>query len=166
MYTFRAAQQSDLENVLKFPLNRTELFYFFPSAAYPLTLEQLEKQLSSRHESIIMLEDEQLVGFANFYNVEKHNIAFIGNVIIKPDKRRLGLGQKLLQQMINNGFTKLQLKEVHLSCYQDNIPALSFYKKIGFKAYAKEERLDFNDLPTQLIHMRISKGLGIYLGAP
>lgn len=155
MYTFRAAQQSDLENVLKFPLNRTELFYFFPSAAYPLTLEQLEKQLSSRHESIIMLEDEQLVGFANFYNVEKHNIAFIGNVIIKPDKRRLGLGQKLLQQMINNGFTKLQLKEVHLSCYQDNIPALSFYKKIGFKIYAEEDRPDCNKQHTRLIHMRI-----------
>lgn len=155
MYSFCSAQQSDLEQIVDFCLNKTELFYFSPSAAYPLTLEQLERQLSREHASIVMLENDLVVGFANFCNVEKHNIAFIGNVIIKPEKRKQGLGEKLLLQMINNGFIKLQLKEIHLSCYQDNISALSFYKKIGFKAYAKEDRLDLNKQQTQLIHLRI-----------
>ena len=154
-YSFRVTQQSDLEQIAGFCLNKTELFYFFPSAAYPLTLEQLRKQFSRRHESIVMLEDERIVVFANFYNVAKYNIAFIGNVIIRPDKRSLGLGQKLLRQMINNGFTKLQLKEVHLSCYQNNLSALSLYKKTGFKAYAIEERPDLNKQQTRLMHMRI-----------
>ena len=155
MYSFRATQQSDLEQIADFCLNRTELFYFSPSAAYPLTLEQLERQLSRSHASIVMLENSLVVGFANFYNAQQHNIAFIGNVIIKPEKRKQGLGRKLLQQMVNNGFTKLQLKEIHLSCYQDNSSALSFYKNIGFKAYAKEDRLDLNKQQTQLIHLRI-----------
>lgn len=155
MYTFRAAHQFDLEQIAGFCLNRMELFYFSPSAAYPLTLEQLELQLSRRHTSIVMLENELVVGFANFYNVEKYNIAFIGNVIIRPEKRRQGLGEKLLQQMINTGFAKLQLKEIHLSCYQNNLSALLFYKKIGFKIYAKEDRPDCNKQHTRLIHLRI-----------
>ncbi len=160
---FRPTQSSDLKQILNFNLDRTELFYFSPSAAYPLTLEQLEQQLSKHHESIVMLNDKEIVGFANFYKVDKHNIAFIGNLLIKPEKRKQGLGKQLLQYMIKYGFTKLHLKQVHLSCYQDNLPALSLYKSLGFKAYAHEERHDLNTLmghkdkqQTQLIHLRIS----------
>jgi len=153
---FRAAIQSDLEQIVNFSLNKRELFYFFPSADYPLSLQQLQQQFCKRHESIVMLDDNQIVGFANFYNTKKHNIAFIGNVIIKPAKRRQGLGRKLLQYMTDYGFRKLQLKEVHLSCYEDNIHALSFYQGLGFKAYAKEERIDVNGQKTLLIHLRIS----------
>lgn len=160
---FRPTQSSDLKHILNFNLDRTELFYFSPSATYPLTLEQLEEQICKRHESIIMLNDKEIVGFANFYKVDKHNIAFIGNLLIKPEKRKQGLGKQLLQYMIKHGFTTLHLKQVHLSCYQDNLPALLLYKKLGFKAYAHEDRPDLNTLmglpgkqQTQLIHLRIS----------
>ena len=163
MIEFRPTRTSDLKQVLDFNLSKLDLFYFFPSAAYPLTLEQLEQQFSKRHQSIVMIEGKEVVGFANFYKVEKHNIAFIGNVIIKPEKRKQGLGKRLLQYMIKHGFTKLHLKQVHLSCYQDNLPALSLYKKIGFKAYAAEDRFDLNILKghrgkqhSQLIHLHIS----------
>lgn len=84
-----------------------------------------------------MLENNQLVGFAYFYNVKKHQIAFISNLIIKPEKHRQGLGRKLVLLMIEKGFKQLQLKEIHLSCYQQNIVALSFYKQTGFKAYTQ-----------------------------
>lgn len=153
--TFRSAIKSDFSEILRFPLNKTELFYFFPSATYPLTIKQLEKQLSTRHESNVMLENNQLVGFANFYNVKKHQIAFIGNLIIKPEKRRQGLGRKLVLLMIAKGFKQLQLKEIHLSCYQQNTVALSFYKQTGFKAYAEEVRRDFNNQAVRLIHLKI-----------
>ncbi|MCU7837497.1 MAG: GNAT family N-acetyltransferase [gamma proteobacterium symbiont of Taylorina sp.] len=154
-FSFRKTKTSDLELILNFSLNKTELFYFFPSATFPLTMEQLKQQLSRRHESITMLEGKDIVGFANFYQVEKHNIAFIGNVIIKPEKRKLGMGKKLLKYMINYGFKKLQLKEIHLSCYQENFTALSFYKNLEFKIYSSEYRYDLNKKPTQLVHMRI-----------
>ena len=160
---FRPTQSSDLKYIVDFNLSRTELFYFSPSTHYPLTLEQLEQQLCKHHESIIMLLGTEIVGFANFYKVDKHNIAFIGNLLIKPEKRKQGLGKQLLQYMIKYGFTKLHLKQVHLSCYQDNIPALSLYKSLGFKAYAHEDRPDLNTImghqdkqQTQLIHLRIS----------
>lgn len=155
LYSFRHAQKSDLNELLEFIQSRQELFYFFPSASYPLTLAQLETQLCERHESTVMLEDGQLVGFANFYNVGNHNIAFIGNVIIKPEKRRQGLGSKLLQAMIETGFQQLQLNEVHLSCYARNTSALLFYSKLGFRPYAIEGRPDPENETQALIHLKI-----------
>lgn len=163
--SFRAATKADLTELLNFPLNEKELFYFFPSASYPLTVEQIEKQLSERHDSTVMLDNNALVdfalstkniiGFANFYNVENRNIAFIGNVIIRPDKRGQGLGQKMVKAMVHSGFEQLKLKEVHLSCYNQNTSALLFYKQLGFTPYAIEAKKDFNNQPTALIHLKI-----------
>lgn len=155
--TFRQAKRADLAEILNFPLNKTELFYFFPSAVYPLTLEQLYKQLNERHDSTIMLQEKQIVGFANFYNVENRNIAFIGNVIIKPEKRKQGFGKQLIQNMISTCFKQLNLAEVHLSCYNSNTKALLFYKQLGFKPYAIEAKQDFNNQPLALIHLKITK---------
>jgi len=161
-FDFRPATKTDLTEILHFPLDQAELFYFFPSATYPLTLKQLEKQLSNRHKSTVMLENStcqknKIIGFVNFYNVENRNIAFIGNLIIKPDKRAQGLGKKLVQTMIITGFKQLNLKEVHLSCYNKNTRALLFYERLGFKPYAIEKRQDFNDQPVDLIHMKVKK---------
>ncbi|MCU7833426.1 MAG: GNAT family N-acetyltransferase [gamma proteobacterium symbiont of Lucinoma myriamae] len=74
--------------------------------------------------------------------------------MIKPEKRRQGLGRKLVLLMIEKGFKQLQLKEIHLSCYQQNTVALSFYKQMGFKAYAEEARRDFNNQAVSLIHLK------------
>ncbi|MCW8931691.1 MAG: GNAT family N-acetyltransferase [Gammaproteobacteria bacterium] len=160
--TFRSATKADLVEILNFTKDKTELFYFFPSATFPLTLEQLEKQLSDRHESTVMIENNSLkknliIGFANFYNVKNRNIGFIGNVIIKSEKRKRGFGKQLVQTMIKSGFEQLNLKEVHLSCYKQNTSALSFYKHIGFKPYATEIRKDINNAPTELIHLKVKK---------
>lgn len=157
MLTFRKATKSDLSELIKFPLNRKELFYFFPSATSPLTNKQLEKQLDERYESTVMLDGEQIVGFANFYNVQSYNIAFIGNIIIKPDRRREGLGKKLIRSMLTIGFKQLKLKEIHLSCYSDNTTALLFYNKLGFKPYAIEQRLNEEQNPVALIHLKLKK---------
>jgi len=147
---------------MAFPINRAELFFFFPSANYPLTLEQLKKQLCERHESTVMIEQDSslkdsVIGFANFYNVENRKIGFIGNAIIKPERRGMGFGKKLIQAMVNSGFKQLKLNEVHLSCYKNNTSALSFYKNLGFKAYATETRKDMDEKPTKLIHLRLKK---------
>ncbi|MCU7939347.1 MAG: GNAT family N-acetyltransferase [gamma proteobacterium symbiont of Bathyaustriella thionipta] len=155
--TFRSVVKSDLSEILRFPLNEIELFYFSPSVHFPLTIEQLETQLSTRHESTVMLENNQVVGFANFYNVKNYQIAFIGNVIIKPEKRRQGLGKKLILMMIARGFKELQLKEIHLSCFQENTVALLFYKQLGFKTYAEETRLNAENQAMSLLHLKIKK---------
>ncbi len=155
LVSFHRADSEDLQNLLNFQLTQQEVFYFFPSADYPLTLRQLQKQLSNRHRSTVMRLKGQLLGFANFYNVENRNIAFIGNVIINPTQRRKGYGGQLLQYMIKLGFDELKLNEVHLSCYSQNTQALLFYQQLGFKPYALERRKDFNNRPVIMLHLRL-----------
>jgi len=152
--SFRLPLPSDLEKILDFSINRDELFYFSPSADYPLTFDHLQ-QICKGVGAIVMLKDKHIVGFANFNLVKKHSIAFISNVIIKPEKRQSGLGRQLLVHLIDKGLHQLQLKAVHLSCYQDNIAALSLYKKTGFKIYAEEDRCNLKKQPTRLFHLRI-----------
>ena len=157
MLTYRKANHSDLPELLNFPQDQQELFYFFPSANYPLTVEQLEHQLNQHYESTVMVDDYQLVGFANFYIVENHNVAFIGNVIIRPERRREVLGKKLIEKLLTTGFREKKLNEVHLSCYKNNVSAMKFYTELGFKPYAKEQRLDQDNHPVTLIHLKRTK---------
>ena len=88
---------------------------------------------------------------------KKHQIAFIGNLIIKPEKRRQGLARKLLLMMMEKGFKQLQLKEIHLSCFQQNTAALLFYKQLGFKTYAEEARRNSDNQLVSLLHLKIRK---------
>jgi RimJ/RimL family protein N-acetyltransferase len=153
--SFRPAAQEDLSELLAFPQSQEELFYFFPSATHPLTLNQLQKQLSKRHQSTIMLKDNKVIGFANFYNVKNRNIAFIGNVIVKAEERRKGYAKQLLLHMIKLGFNELKLKEIHISCFNQNTKALLFYHQLGFKPYAWEIRKDYNQAEVIMLHLRL-----------
>lgn len=159
--SFRHARKSDLPEIIRFPQNRMELFYFFPSASAPLTEEQLETQINERYESTVMLENtpgqehRQVIGFANFYNVEKHNIGFLGNIILRGDKRRQGFGKQLVLAMMHAGIKRFSLQEIHLSCYAQNRSALAFYKGLGFKAYASEQRPDPDKQPLSMIHLKL-----------
>jgi ribosomal protein S18 acetylase RimI-like enzyme len=157
LFSFRQAVQSDLIALLQFNLSDQELFYFFPAAQPPLTLEQLQQQLNERYQSTVMLEDDKVVGFANFYNVKNHNLAFIGNVVIDPEKRRQRLGSRLVRTIIDKGFKELKLRQIHLSCYNDNNSALLFYHSLGFKPYAMEKRKDWENKDTILLHLKLKK---------
>ncbi len=159
--TFRHARQADLAEIIHFPQNRMELFYFFPSASFPLTESQLKKQLNERYESTVMLENTsaqtqpQLIGFANFYNVDKHHIGFLGNIILRGDKRGQGFGKQLVQAMMHAGIKRFSLQEIHLSCYAQNHSALAFYQGLGFKPYAAELRPDPEQQLVKMIHLKI-----------
>jgi len=44
-----------------------------------------------------------------------------------------GFGYEASKLLINFAFNELKLKEINLSVYEDNIPAIKLYKKLGFK---------------------------------
>jgi len=59
--------------------------------------------------------------------------------------------------MMEKGFNQLQLKEIHLSCFQQNTAAMLFYKQLGFKGYAEETRLNSDNQAVSLLHLKIKK---------
>jgi predicted GNAT family N-acyltransferase len=70
----------------------------------------------------------------------------IGRMAVLPEYRRLGVGRKMLQAIIDCGRAK-GIKDFHLSA---QISAIGFYRKMGFLTYGEE----FEEAGIRHINMR------------
>ncbi|AZC26102.1 MULTISPECIES: GNAT family N-acetyltransferase [Pseudomonas] len=154
--TFRPAADADIPRICSFVRNAQELFFFFPAATWPLTPEQLRDSIAQRSDSTVLERDGQVVGFANFYRWEQGGTCTIGNVIVDPEVRSVGLGAQLIGQMIYLARSRHQARDVTLSCFNSNVAGLLFYPKLGFVPFAIEERKDKQQERVALIHLRYS----------
>lgn len=154
--SFRSAQTSDLEKVCQLPQNEEELFFMFPKADYPLSVEQLQTVVENRSDSTVILLDKEVVGFANFYEVKENNYCSIGNVIISPDHRNSGIGTFLIKTMEQIASEKYNVSELRLSCFNNNTKGILLYSKLGYIPYEVEERLDKDERKVALIKMKRS----------
>ena len=133
MYKYRNVKESDLALICKFPQDKYELFNIYPACNYPLTVEQLKLAVDSRHDSTVILFEQEIVGFANFYVAEKKHTCSIGNAIIEPSMRGKGAGKFLIKTMIEIAKNKYNVKDVKISCFSNNTVGLLLYTQLGFK---------------------------------
>jgi len=155
MLTHRPVQEADLPLICQFPRSELELFFMFPKATYPLTVEQLSAAIAQRSDSTVILLDGRVVGFANFYIFEPGERCAIGNVVVAPDARGQGVGQYLIETMVQIALTKYQAKEVQISCFNQNVPGLLLYLKLGFRPFEIESRIDKQGNRVASIHMKL-----------
>ena len=99
---------------------------------YPLSIDSLMDDIRfSENHSYSFFDNHDLYGFAQVVDLDKE-IGHIARVIIKPEKRGIGLGSRLLGEMIEycdlNGY-----KQLNLNVYMSNISAISLYKSYGFQ---------------------------------
>lgn len=153
-YSCRNVQENDLTAICSFPLNGDELYFMFPKADFPLTLSQLAKAISVRSDSMVALLNDVVVGFANFYEVERNRHCAIGNVIIHPAYRRQGVAKYLIGIMENIALEKYNATETHLSCFNTNTAGLLLYTTVGYTPYEVELRQDKHETPIALIKMK------------
>lgn len=69
----------------------------FPKADYPLSPQQLIEAMKQRFECIIALCNNEIVGYANFYEVIKGKYCSIGNMIVNPNYRNQGVATFLIK---------------------------------------------------------------------
>jgi ribosomal protein S18 acetylase RimI-like enzyme len=155
MIQIRPALQQDLDTIAGLVPNPQELFLVYPNGHYPFTLEQVSDLFNERFEFNVVCIDDRIVGFANLYQYQPGQYAFIGNVFIVPDCRGQGLGKVMLQYMIKAAFEKYHLPEVRLSVFADNASAMALYQQAGFQQYAQEQRTDPDNIIQTLIHMSL-----------
>ena len=95
----------------------------------------------------------QVIGFANIYDIKENDSAFVGNVIIDNAHRGEGYGLALIRHMIE--LIKTKYKAVpHLAVFGDNTKAIMLYKNLGFFPYDVEERIDHAGKQVALFYMR------------
>jgi ribosomal protein S18 acetylase RimI-like enzyme len=141
-YTHREVVYDDLLILCQFPMDENELFFMYPKATFPLTIDQLKSSVDNRFDSTVILCNDTIVGFANFYEVIEDQYCTIGNVIVNPIFRGKGVGTYLIDVMEKIAISKYRVKEVHLSCFNQNIAGLVLYQKLGFVPYEIEKRVD------------------------
>jgi len=154
---FRNAVDSDYENICNLVTTERELYLIYPRGTFPLTVEQVAHLASVRKELTVATTGTAIVGFANLYDFDGSEKAFIGNVVVSQLYRGNGLGSQLVEYMLRMAFSKYKLSEVHISVFSDNVPALLLYSKLGFCPYSIEERRNYEAKRVALIHLKLSK---------
>jgi hypothetical protein len=123
-YKHRDAVKDDLPFICNFPQDENELYFMFPKALFPLTVEQLQSSINSRTDSTVIYSGETVLGFANFYEVVEGDYCSIGNVIINPVFRGKWVGTFLIKtmedQVINNFLRQLDDEIKKLSPFKDS----------------------------------------------
>lgn len=153
-YKHREVNVDDLALICSFPQNEDELYFFYPKATFPLTIDQLKISVDSRYDSTVIIMEKIVAGFANFYEAEKDHHCSIGNVIVNPVYRGIGAGVYLINTMENIAINKYNVKEIHISCFNPNVAGLLLYNKLGYHPYGIEKRFDKKSIPIALIKMK------------
>jgi RimJ/RimL family protein N-acetyltransferase len=71
--------------------------------------------------------------------------------------RGQGAGRYLVETMIQMAFTRHNVKEVQISCFNQNVAGLLLYQKLGFRPFAIEERTDKQGARAALIHLKLTR---------
>lgn len=154
--SYRALEKADMEKICQLPLNEEELFFMFPKADYPLSVEQLEIAVANRFNSTVILFNNEIVGFANFYEVKENEYCSIGNVIVSSDIRNKGVGKYLITTMELIALEKYNVREIHISCFNTNTKGILLYSKLRYNPYDMEIRVDKREQRLALIKMKRS----------
>ena len=150
----RTVEVSDLKRICQLPKDEEELFFMFPKADFPLTIDQLKNTIKDRFDSTVVLFNNEVVGFANFYEVRESQYCAIGNVIVSPCFRNRGVGTFLINAMEDIGKKKYNVSELHLSCFDANTSGLLLYTKLGYKPYEIEKYINKENEVSALIELK------------
>ena len=98
-----------------------QLFYSAPA---------LKKQMEDGHHFILAVDDGSTIGFAA-WQLKTPVLARLHKLYVLPDLQQKNVGKKLLESVIQQA-QKAGASKLELNVNRNN-PALSFYKKHGFK---------------------------------
>lgn len=111
----------------------------------PWTEEGIAEELENGNAHFLCaVSGEKILGYIGVHEVCGE--AYIDNVAVHPDYRRLGLGEKLLQAAQENAFGR-GCEFISLEVRKSNVGAISLYKKLGYQTVG--ERKNFYTDPAE-----------------
>lgn len=146
----RKAKKGDIDDILKLadqlrrtevPLDKTKNL----KADSYLSDEYRDHELKyivARSKIFLVAEDNgQVIGYVNGYINKKSEIyykepvAYLDCLCVDKTARKRGIGKKLIDEFCNV-VKKKGARYVKLNAFENNIPAVSLYKKEGFEEYS------------------------------
>lgn len=104
-----------------------------PKFRFPYTLKSFQKDCHWPEMASFSLRDpdRQLCAFGQLY--DRSNRINLARLVVRPDRRRQGLGRRLVTMLMSVGPRLLPLDEFSLFVFRDNVPALECYRSLGFE---------------------------------
>ncbi|MDB5252226.1 MAG: hypothetical protein JWP27_1395 [Flaviaesturariibacter sp.] len=105
-----------------------------PALSFPLTDEQLHQSLSEPNRHAFTAADRrtgEMVGYGEVCRGEKK--AYLGRIIVDPQKRAQGYGRALVDKLIEYAFVRLDQAELALNVFDWNDTAIHCYERAGFR---------------------------------
>ncbi|WP_439860807.1 GNAT family N-acetyltransferase [Pseudomonas sp. MBLB4136] len=149
----RPASPADLASVVEFPQSAQELFFSYPRASWPLSVEQLAAAMAERSNSTVALLDGRVAGFANFYQAQPNELCALGNLMIAPWARGQGVAHYLIGEMERQAREDFNAARMRASCHNDNAAGLLLYSRLGYRVREIAERQDFAGRRVALLQM-------------
>jgi ribosomal protein S18 acetylase RimI-like enzyme len=150
---FVAATEDHFADITALVRSPEELYLVYPSGRYPWDIAQLKRLAQLRSDLTVALVDGEVAAFANLYDLVPNKSAFIGNLVVSPGYKRLGIGRSLTLHMMEICEGTYRARP-HLSVFGFNAPAILLYTRLGFTPYAVEPREDLKGETVALFHMR------------
>jgi ribosomal protein S18 acetylase RimI-like enzyme len=154
--TLREATPEDYAAIVRLLPSEEELFLVYPRGKHPFSREQVCELAQQRLDLTVMVNDGEVIGFADLYDLQPGEWVFIGNLIIDRAFRGKGHGRRLIGHMEHLARDKHRLPQARISVFNPNTPALLLYSGLGYVPYAIERRQDPCGTHIGLIHMRKS----------
>ena len=86
----------------------------------------------------VLYQNNKIIGFISFYcNNTDNRTAFISLIAVLPEYTKKGFGKKLMEEAFEYCKNK-EMKYIRLEVKKNNINALTFYQKFGFKIEKSE----------------------------
>ena len=142
LFTHRPASAADLSAIVGFPQNAQELFFSYPKADWPLSVAQLAAAMAERRDSSVVLLNDRVAGFANFYQWQHGDFCALGNLMVAPWARGQGVAQHLVAVMEQLAREHYKARRMQVSCFNANSDGLLLYPKLGYRLSAVLERRD------------------------
>ena len=105
-----------------------------PLFSYPLTNAQLDVSLSDPQRMafcITLIDTGEVIGHAEIYFSEQS--AKLARILIgDPEQRGKGLGQRVMQLLLDRAFGRPEIEVVELNVFDFNTGAIKCYEKVGF----------------------------------
>lgn len=159
-FTHRPLEERDADLICGFVQSAEELFFAFPKATFPLMPDALIAAARQRFDPTVVLEDEVVVGYANFIKVKEKGVCAIGNLMVHPDHRRKGVATYLVKVMMRKAFETYCARFVRVACFSHNQAAYQLYHRLGFRPADLEQRVTADGTPVLLVNLYLHRGKG------
>ncbi|UKB82261.1 GNAT family N-acetyltransferase [Chryseobacterium sp. MEBOG06] len=121
--------------ISRIPDKRALLQFAGPMYSFPLTEDQLKKDLSDENRTLFKIigeTDQNAIGHAQIFL--KENTFLLGRILIwNENNRGKGYGKKTVQELLKYGFHNFDRETAELNVYDWNTGAIECYKKVGFE---------------------------------